>query len=134
MKLIEVMAEDVTVLEAHGRLDSTTAQQLRDRLIALAQAGRSAIVLDLKNVAYICSAGFQALLIGNRAAAESRGNLALCGLTSNVKRLFEIACLTEQFLICQTRADGIAKLKEFRFFAFRRDTERKGMQDTHTAA
>jgi anti-sigma B factor antagonist len=134
MKLIEVMAEDATVLEAHGRLDSTTAQQLRDRLIALVQAGRNAIVLDLTNIAYVCSAGFQALLIGNRVAAESGGNLALCELTGNVKRLFEIACLTEQFLICQTRADGIAKLREFRFFAFRRDSQRKGMQDTHTTA
>jgi anti-anti-sigma factor len=128
MKLTEVMAEHITVLEAHGRLDSTTAQQLRDRLIALVQAGRSAIVVDLKNVPYISSAGFQALLIANRVAAEGQGNLALCGVIGDVKRLFEIGCLTEQFLICQTQADGIAKLRELRFFAFRRDSQ------THTAA
>jgi len=132
MKLIEVMAEDITVLEAHGRLDSTTAQQLRDRLIALVQVGRSAIVVDLKNIAYICSAGFQALLVANRAPAESQGNLALCGVVGDVKRLFEIAGLTEHFLICQTQDDGIAKLRELRFF--RRESQRKGMQDTRTAA
>jgi hypothetical protein len=28
-----------------------------------------------------------------------------------VKRLFEIGSLTEMFLICQTRSDGIARLR-----------------------
>jgi anti-anti-sigma factor len=113
-KLMEEVVGDVTVLEAHGRLDSTTAQQFGDRLIALVQAGRSAIVVDLKNIIYISSAGFQALLIANRATAESQGKLALCGVIGDVKRLFEISCLTELFLICQTPADGIAKLRNDR--------------------
>ena len=114
LKLMEEMAGDVTVLEAHGRLDSTTAQQFGDRLVALVQAGRSAILVDLKNIIYISSAGFQALLIAGRTAAESQGKLALCGVIGGVKRLFEISSLTELFLICQTRADGIAKLKDDR--------------------
>ena len=113
-KLMEEVVGDVTVLEAHGRLDSTTAQQFGDRLIALVQAGRSAIVVDLKNIIYISSAGFQALLIANRATAESQGKLALCGVIGGVKRLFEISSLTELFLICQTQADGIAKLRDDR--------------------
>src|SRR5262245_60749877 len=116
MELIEEMAEDITVLEAHGRLDSTTGPQLRDRLITLTQAGRSAIVVDLKNVTYITSAGFQALLIANRATADNQGKLALCGVIGDVKRLFEISSLTELFLICQTQAEGITKLRELRFF------------------
>ena len=114
MKLMEEMAEDVTVLEAHGRLDSTTAKEFGDRLAALVQAGRNAIVVDLKDIAYISSAGFRALLIANRATAESQGKLALCGVIGGVKRLFEISSLTELFLICQTRADGIAKLRDDR--------------------
>jgi hypothetical protein len=60
------------------------------------------------------SAGFQALLIANRATAEGQGKLALCGVIGDVKRLFEISSLTEMFLICQTRADGIAKLRNDR--------------------
>ena len=109
---MEEVVGDVTVLEAHGRLDSTTAQQFRDRLIALVQAGRSAIVVDLKNIVYISSAGFHVLLIANRVTAEKQGKLALCGVIGDVKRMFEIGSLTELFLICQTQADGIAKLRE----------------------
>ena len=112
MKLIEEVTEGVTILEPFGRLDSTTARELIDRLLALLQAGRSAIVVDLKSIAYITSAGFHALLVANHAAAERQGKLALCGVVGDVKRLFEIGSFTEQFLICQTQADGIGKLKE----------------------
>jgi anti-sigma B factor antagonist len=112
MKLIEEVTEDVTILEPFGRLDSTTARELIDRLLALLQAGRSAIVVDLKNIAYITSAGFHALLVANQAAVERQGRLALCGVIGDVKRLFEIGSFTEQFLICQTQADGIGKLKK----------------------
>jgi anti-sigma B factor antagonist len=109
---MEEMTDDVTVLEAYGRLDSTTAKEFGDRLTALVQAGRNAIVVDLKDIAYISSAGFRALLIANRATTAKQGKFALCGVNGEVKRLFEIGSLTEMFLICQTQADGIAKLRQ----------------------
>jgi anti-anti-sigma factor len=112
MKMVEAATENVTVLEAYGRLDSTTSKEFGERLIALIQAGRAAIVVDLKNIAYISSAGFRALLIANRASAEKQGKLALCGVIGEVKRLFEIGAFTEQFLICQTQAEGIGKLSQ----------------------
>lgn len=112
MKMVEATAEDVTVLEAYGRLDSTTAKEFGDRLIALVQAGRNAIVVDLKNIAYISSAGFRVLLIANRATSEKQGRLALCGITGEVRRLFEIGAFLDQFLICPTQAEGIGKLKQ----------------------
>ena len=111
MKLVEEVTDDVTVVEAYGRLDSTTAKELGDRLIALVKAGRNSIVVDLKNIAYISSAGFRVLLIANRATAEKQGKLALCGVIGEVRRLFEIGGFTERFLICQTQADGIGKLR-----------------------
>ena len=112
MKMVEATAEDVTVLEAYGRLDSTTAKEFGDRLIALVQAGRNTIVVDLKNIIYISSAGFRVLLIANRATSEKQGKLALCGITGEVRRLFEIGAFLDQFLICPTQADGIGKLKQ----------------------
>jgi anti-anti-sigma factor len=112
MKLIEEITHNVTVVEASGRLDSTTAREFTDRLMALVQAGRSAFVVDLKHIAYISSAGFHALLVTSRAAAEKQGQVVLCGVIGDVKRLFEISSLTEQFLICQTQADAIAKIRE----------------------
>jgi anti-sigma B factor antagonist len=112
MKLLEEVTEDITIVEPHGRLDSTTASEFGDRLVSLVQAGRSSLVVDLKNIAYISSAGFRALLIANRAAAGQQGKLALCGVIGEVKRLFDIGGFTDEFVICPTQADGIGKLRQ----------------------
>jgi anti-sigma B factor antagonist len=104
MKLVEAVAEDVMVVEAYGRLDSTTSKMFGDRLISLLQTGRGSLVVDLKNIAYISSAGFRALLIANRAAAGRDGKL-------EVRRLFDIGGFTSEFLIFPTQADGIGKLR-----------------------
>src|SRR3974377_2148178 len=103
MKLVEVVVDDVTVLEVHGRIDSTTAKQLSDRLRALVQASQNGLRLDLEHIAYISSAGFRVLLVANRAAAEKRTKLAICGVIGEVKRLFDLGDFTGRFLICQTQ-------------------------------
>jgi anti-sigma B factor antagonist len=112
MKLVEALSEDVTVVEAYGRIDSTTAKEFGERLTSLIESGRGAIVVDLKNVVYISSAGFRALLIANRASSERQGKLALCGVIGEVKRLFEIGAFLDEFLICPTQAEGIGKLRQ----------------------
>src|SRR5262245_49051471 len=99
MKLLEDVTEDITIVEPHGRLDSTTASEFGDRLVSLVQAGRSYVVVDLKNIAYISVAGFGDLLIANRAAAGQQG-------------LFDIGGFTDEFVICPTQADGIGKLRQ----------------------
>ena len=112
MKLVEAVSEDITIVEAYGRLDSSTAKEFGERLISLIQSGRCAIVLDLKNIAYITSAGFRALLIANRAAVGRQGKLALCGVIGEVKRLFDIGGFSNEFIICATQTDGIGKLRQ----------------------
>src|SRR5262245_20702045 len=112
MKLVEEVAGDVTVLEAHGRVDSTTARQFGDRLMAVIHAGRCRIVIDFENLAYISSAGFRALILADRATEQRQGKLALCGLNADVIGLSEIGAFLDLFLICQTQQDAIGKLSQ----------------------
>ena len=79
MKLVETVAEDVTIVEASGRLDSTTSKVFVDRLISLLQSRPRAILVDLKNIAYISSSGFHALLIASRAATIRTANSRFVG-------------------------------------------------------
>jgi len=112
MKLIEEVADDITVVEAHGRVDSTTAKEFGDRLMALIHAGRSRIVVDFKNIAYISSAGFRALLLADRATEQQQGKLALSGVNGEVMRLFEIGAFLDLFLICPTPQEAMGKLRQ----------------------
>ena len=111
MRLVETEADGVMVVEAHGRLDSTTSKAFGDRLTSLLETGHGALVVDLKRIAYISSVGFQALLKASRAAAGLGCKLALCGVTGEVRRLFDIGGFADEFLIFRTQADGIGKLR-----------------------
>jgi anti-sigma B factor antagonist len=98
----------VTALTVKGRVDSTTADQLRDHLSEMIRAGSARLVIDLKEVTYISSAGFRTLLITARAVENAHGKLALCGIGGEVKRLFDIASFTELFTILPNREDAVA--------------------------
>jgi anti-anti-sigma factor len=47
-------------------------------------------VIDLANVAYMSSAGFRSLLIVGKTVEQTAGQLALCGVSGEIKRLFDI--------------------------------------------
>ena len=98
----------VTAVTVKGRVDSTTADKLRNHLTELVQAGSARLVIDLKEVTYISSAGFRTLLITARSVDQVKGKLALYGVGGEVKRLFDIASFTELFTILPNRDDAVA--------------------------
>jgi anti-sigma B factor antagonist len=98
----------VTALIVKGRVDSTTADKLLDHLTATIRGGSARLVIDLKEVTYISSAGFRTLLITARSVQTAEGKLALCGIGGEVKRLFDIAAFTELFTILPNRDDAVA--------------------------
>jgi anti-sigma B factor antagonist len=67
------------------------------------------MLIDLQHVIYISSAGFRALLIAGKLAEESNAKLVLCGLSAEIKRLFEIGTFMDLFTICASREDGMVK-------------------------
>ena len=80
-------------------------------IASLLETGHGALVIDLRSIAYISSVGFQALLQASRAAAGLDCKLALCGVTGEVRRLFDIGGFADEFLIFRKQADGIDKLR-----------------------
>ena len=98
----------VTAITVKGRVDSGTAEKLRDHLSGVIRAGCARLVIDLKEVTYISSAGFRTLLITARAVESAKGKLVLCGVSGEVKRLFDIASFTELFTLVSNRDDALA--------------------------
>ena len=111
MEIVETTQSGVAVLEVKGRINSTTAESLQERLCAAVRGGHAGVVVDLKQVAYISSAGFRALLLGARAGSSSGCGLALCGVTGEVQRLFDISGFDSAFDLFGTREECIARLR-----------------------
>jgi len=100
----------VTVVDINGRVDSNTAKSFEERLTRLFESGRNRVVVDFKHLVYISSAGCRALLVASRLAQKSDGRLALCNMTADVMRVFELGGLTDFFAIYPSREEGLAKL------------------------
>jgi len=111
MELDTTALDTVTAIAIKGRVDSTTADRLRDHLAEVIGAGSAHLVIDLKEVTYISSAGFRTLLIAARSVDRAKGKLALCGIGGEVKRLFDIASFTELFAILPNRDDAVAAVR-----------------------
>jgi len=110
MEVQEAESGKVTVLSIKGRIDSTNAIDLGNKLRALYTAPGRRLLLDLQELEYISSAGFRTLLIALRRAADTGGRLALCSLTSRVRDLFEMGGFLDNFAIRGSRDEGVTSL------------------------
>jgi anti-sigma B factor antagonist len=111
VQLESIVIDDVTAVAMKGRVDSTNAEGFRDGLDGLIRAGASRLLIDMKDVVYISSAGFRALLLAGRAIDQASGQLVLCGIEGELKRLFDLAAFTELFTILPSRDDALAHLR-----------------------
>jgi anti-sigma B factor antagonist len=110
MRIAEDQAGSVTVVAIDGRIDTGTANALEEKLTGLFKSGRNRVVVDCRNLAYITSAGLRVLLRVAKLADRSDGKLALCDVSSEVRRVFDLGEMTSLFAIFPSRDEGIAKL------------------------
>ena len=111
MDLREDVVGEITVLEVKGRIDSTTAPTLGDRLLAACPAQGKGLVIDLRQLEYISSAGFRVFLLAAKRAEESASQLVLCGLSTKVQQLFDLGGFLDIFRIAGSREDAISAAK-----------------------
>ena len=111
MDLHEDTSGDVTILEITGRIDSTTAPVLGEKLSAELATPQRRIVLDLRQLEYISSAGFRVLLLASRRAEEAGTRFALCSVTGKVRQLFDVGGFLDLFPISGSREEAITALR-----------------------
>jgi anti-anti-sigma factor len=83
----------VSVVTVSGRVDSATAPDLQKALQALLDANHNQLVLELKDVDYMSSAGLRVLVSVQKAAKKNGGALRLAQLSTRVKEVVELAGL-----------------------------------------
>jgi anti-anti-sigma factor len=95
-------------LTVEGDLDLATAPELRERLIGAIDAGATAIVVDLRGVAFMDSCGLAAVLHARSRLAD-RGRLALVLASDSYAHLMlEVAGLPPSLALFETREAAIA--------------------------
>ena len=86
------------LLSVQGKVDSYTAPDLTKAIESLNDNGQFKIVLDLTELEYMSSAGFRALLIGQRTSKRyNRGEIVLAGVPKKICDALELTGFTPLF-------------------------------------
>jgi anti-sigma B factor antagonist len=108
MELTTVKIGAVSVLDAAGRIDSTTAKPLEEKLLALIKEAPPALVVDFAKVDYISSAGLRVLLVAAKQSKAAQCKFAICSLKSQVREVFDISGFGSIIAIHPDRAAALA--------------------------
>ena len=91
-----------------GRIDASTVKTLSQALAESKKAGHYKIVLSMKDVTYISSAGLSELIdTQNTCKQLSRGELVLAEVPSRIKDVLELAGLTPLFKLFETEVEAV---------------------------
>jgi anti-sigma B factor antagonist len=98
----------VAVVWLDGRIvlgEETLA--LREKVKGLLGEGKKKLVLDLKNVMFIDSAGLGALVAAHTSARSNGATLRLCNLGTRANELLQLTRLVTIFEISNSEADAV---------------------------
>ena len=89
----------ITVLTVEGEVDIATAPKLREKLVELAAAGATRVVVDLEKVEFLDSTGLGVLIGGMKRLRSTDGDLTLVCTQPRILKVFEITGLNRAFAI-----------------------------------
>lgn len=85
------------LIELDGRLDTTTAQQLEEKINSEIQ-GVKELTFDLKDLDYISSAGLRILLSAQKTM-NNQGKMIVKNASEEVEEIFEVTGFSDIFTI-----------------------------------
>lgn len=91
MNVVEKEDNGALVLSLSGRLDSNTSDNFSKLLTKKLNAGNEKLIIDMKQLVYISSAGLRVLLMAAKQLMPKQGKFILCGMTAPIKEVFEIS-------------------------------------------
>lgn len=90
MQVREMKSEGKIILEVEGRVDTNTSVNLQQAVLLAFQKAQL-VILDLRDVSYISSAGLRVLLIGHKTAASKGGAFEIHNLQETVSMVLKMS-------------------------------------------
>ena len=97
MEIVKKREGDKLTLALSGRLDTLTAPQL-EAVVKNELDGAKDLVLDLKDLIYVSSAGLRVFLMAHKTMSKV-GSMALCNVCDDIKEVLTITGFADIFTI-----------------------------------
>ena len=91
MKLNLLQNEPVTIVEIHGRIDTTTSNDFQEEMLKFLNSNGCDIELKCSHLNYVSSSGVRALLVLEENAKALGKTITLCNLPPKIKKLVTIS-------------------------------------------
>lgn len=92
-----------------GEIDGKTAPQVQSELLAALQDG-SGLIVDMRGVTYLSSAGLRMLLLLYRQIAAKKGKVVLVGVSEEIRDTMSMTGFINFFTLADTQEAGLIAL------------------------
>ncbi len=103
--------DETTVVSAIGDVDGSTAPQLQEQVLAVAQPD-CRLLLDMTEVSYMSSAGLRVMLLLYRQISGGKGKVVIVGLNDDIKSTMSATGFLKFFTTADTLEAGKAALDQ----------------------
>jgi anti-anti-sigma factor len=99
---------DVLIADMSGRLDSRSAGPASTELNQIAQGGAGKLVLNVRGLEYVSSAGLRAILVAAKLLQVHGGAMKICDANATVKQVMEVSGMSSLLHLYDTEKDALA--------------------------
>ena len=100
-----------TVLYASGRIDSYTAPEVEEALNQLIEKGQYNIIFDMRDVTFVSSAGWWALIrVQKEVNKMNRGELILVKMDERIRESMDLVGIAPYFKVYDDLIDAVGNV------------------------
>jgi len=100
-------AGEVAIVMLQGKLDHRTSPDVQEQMTVLFEKGEAKILVNLKDLDYVSSAGLRIFLAAARQLKPDGGEIRICSLNDIVREVFEISGFTTIFKVFANEAEAL---------------------------
>lgn len=110
MEITTTQYKHCDLVKIKGRVDSSTAPQLNEKLTQITDDGRYRIVLDFSELEFMSSAGLRALIAAQKTCKRyNRGEVLLAAVPANILSTLDLAGFLSIFKISDDVTSAVGR-------------------------
>ena len=110
MEIMDYKKNDILILGVKGNLDEITSETFQKKLIEFIENGENQIILDCSKLEYVSSGGIRVFYLVANLLDDKNGKIVFCSLNPNIKKLFDIVEMEDDFEIYSELDGAINKI------------------------
>ena len=110
MQIIDSEKNGITILSVSGRMDATNVNEFDTACHAKLENSVSRMIIDLKDLEYISSAGLRGILSLEKSVRAGKKKIAYCAMQPMVADVFKISGFNSILAIYSSLDEALAAL------------------------